>query len=76
MIVSLLLTTLIDRYALEYVYNYLIARRMSGWIPFVIKPQIYPLMFLLGVTAYAVVALIEYHRIRKVRLSEALKNVE
>ncbi|MBR2801583.1 MAG: ABC transporter permease [Erysipelotrichaceae bacterium] len=75
-IVSLLLTTLIDRYALEYVYNYLIARRMSGWIPFVIKPQIYPLMFLLGVTAYAVVALIEYHRIRKVRLSEALKNVE
>jgi len=49
---------------------------ITGWITFYIDPKIFVEMFVIGVAAYAIVAAIEYRRIRKVPMDEALKNVE
>lgn len=38
--------------------------------------RVYIKMFLLGLATYGLVAIIEYRRIRKVPMDEALKNVE
>ncbi len=49
---------------------------ITGWITFYVDPKIFVEMFVIGVAAYAVVAAIEYRRIRRVPMDEALKNVE
>ena len=63
---------------LELEIMQILFREMSitGWITFYIDPKIFVEMFVVGVAAYAVVAAIEYRRIRKVPMDEALKNVE
>ena len=38
--------------------------------------MIYVKMFLIGIGTYLVVALLEYRKIRRVAMDEALKNVE
>ena len=59
-----------------FFYKYMILREMTGWIPIHLRPVIYVRMFAMGLATYAVVALLEYRRIRNVPMSEALKNVE
>lgn len=49
---------------------------ISGWIALWIDPMIYVQMFVIGLVTYAVVALLEYKKIRKVPMGEALKNAE
>ena len=49
---------------------------LSGWIALYIDPKIYVKMFVIGLVTYAVVALLEYRKIQKVPMDEALKNVE
>ena len=41
-----------------------------------IDPVLYVKMFLLGFGTYLLVALIEYRRIKKVPMDQALKNIE
>ena len=48
----------------------------SGWIELWIDTKIYLEMFVIGIGTYAAVALLEYRRIRKIPMDEALKNVE
>lgn len=54
----------------------IVMQSMTGWISFYMDPKIYVEMFFLGICSYAVVAMIEYRRIRKVPMDSALKNVE
>ena len=54
----------------------LMLQSISGWIALWIDPMIYVKMFGAGFVTYAVVALLEYRRIRKVPMGEALKNAE
>ena len=49
---------------------------ISGWITMWVDPMIYVKMTAIGITAYAVVAVLEFRRIRHVPMDEALKNVE
>ena len=49
---------------------------ISGWIALWIDPMIYVRMFVIGLVTYAVVALLEHRKIRKVPMGEALKNAE
>ena len=49
---------------------------MSGWLRFIVGKWIFVEMFLLGLGAYLLVAILEFRKIRKVPMSEALKNVE
>lgn len=53
-----------------------VMQSMTGWISFYMDPKIYVEMFVLGICSYAVVAMVEYRRIRKVPMDTALKNVE
>ena len=57
---------------------FLIAIRieMSGWIPFIIGNDVYIKMLALGIGSYAVIAFLEYRKVRKVPMEAALKNVE
>ena len=54
----------------------IVMQSMTGWISFYMDPKIYEEMFVLGICSYAVVAMVEYRRIRKVPMDTALKNVE
>ena len=49
---------------------------LTGWIKLYIEPKIYPQMFVIGIISYAVVAMLQYRKIKKVPMDEALKNVE
>lgn len=53
----------------------IVMQSMTGWISFYMDPKIYVEMFVLGICSYAVVAMLEYRRIRKVPMDTALKNV-
>ena len=50
--------------------------RMEGWFSFVITPVGFVKMFLFGFVAYLIVMFIDYRRIKKIPMDEALKNVE
>ena len=49
---------------------------ISGWITLWIDPMIYVQMFAAGIITYGIVALLEFRRVKKVPMDEALKNVE
>ena len=61
---------------LEYVYRIAIVEFMTGWIMLRYENIVYAEMLALGIGSYAVIALLEMRRIRKVPMDQALKNVE
>ncbi len=71
---------LLVSYPLEYVIMQQIYRvlmeSMNGWIRFTMAPIIWVKMFALGLGAYCIVAFLEYRRIGRVPMDEALKNNE
>lgn len=48
----------------------------NGWLTLYYSPDIYPKMFVMIMVSYAVVAATQYHKIQKIPMDEALKNVE
>lgn len=48
----------------------------SGWIPFGISTKTYIQCFVLAILSYLVVAVMQMHKIGKIPMDEALKNVE
>lgn len=48
----------------------------SGWLTLYIDPKIYGEMFAMSMVAYLAVALLQFRRIQKIPMDEALKNVE
>lgn len=54
----------------------LVMKDFSGWIPFHIDFSIYVEAFALTIGAYLVVSFIQMHRIKKIPMDTALKNVE
>ena len=61
---------------MQILFREMMLTSISGWIALWIDPKIYVEMFLIGIGTYAVVAMIEYRRIKHVPMDEALKNVE
>ena len=49
---------------------------MKGWIILKMDPIVYGEMFILGMLAYAVVSFLEFRKIKKIPMTDALKNVE
>lgn len=58
------------------IFRVMMMESMSGWIALWVSPTLFPRMMAYGLAAYAVVAALEYRRIRRVPMDEALKNVE
>ena len=71
-----LLSLPLEECLMEILYNEMIMVMMKGWIPYYMDPMILIKMFVIGMVTYSVIAVFEYHRIRKVPMTAALKNVE
>ena len=61
---------------LVQIFKVMLRQMMSGWLTIYLEPMVYLEMFLLAIGTYIVVAIIEYRKIQKVPMEEALKNVE
>ena len=72
----LLLSLPVERQIMEVLFREMMLSSISGWITMWVDPMIYVKMTAIGITAYAVVAVLEFRRIRHVPMDEALKNVE
>ena len=72
----ILISLPIEGTLIRTVFIFCIKIMMNGWIELYMDPMIYLKMFVLGIVTYAVVAALEYRRIRKVPMTDALKNVE
>ena len=61
---------------LVVLFRVIMMQEMTGWFPLQVRRAVFVKMFLLGVSTYAAVALLEYRRIKRVPMEEALKHVE
>mgnify|MGYP007007776386 FL=1 len=75
-VIFLLLSFPIETVLMKALFRGIMISSISGWIPLYIDPVLYVKMFLLGFGTYLLVALIEYRRIKKVPMDQALKNIE
>lgn len=75
-VVSLLLSYPILSYVMVWIFRTMLKKMMSGWMIIWLDPSVYVKMFLLGMITYAIVAVLEYSKIRHIPMNEALKNVE
>ena len=51
-------------------------RDYTGWLSLYIAPKVYVEMLVLGIVSYGLVAILQFRKIKKVPMDEALKNVE
>ena len=75
-VICLLVSFPAERAVMEVLFREMMLSSISGWITMWVNPMIYVQMFGAGMVAYAVVALLEFFKIKKVPMDEALKNVE
>ena len=75
-VICLLLSLPIERQIMEVLFREMMLSSISGWITMWVDPMIYVKMMAIGIATYAVVAVLEFRRIRHVPTDEALKNVE
>ena len=75
-VLCLLLSLPLETVIMKVLFREMMLSSISGWITLWIAPMIYLQMFAAGIVTYTVVALLEFRRIKKVPMDEALKNVE
>ena len=75
-VICLLLSLPIERQIMEVLFREMMLSSISGWITMWVDPMIYVKMMAIGIATYAVVAVLEFRRIRHVPMDEALKNVD
>ena len=75
-VLCLLLSLPLETVIMKVLFREMMLSSISGWITLWIDPMIYLQMFAAGIVTYTVVALLEFRRIKKVPMDEALKNVE
>ena len=61
---------------IKYLMKIMIRLEMTGWIELYVGNIVYEEMLALGIGAYAVIAVLEYRKIGRVPMDEALKNAE
>ena len=72
----LLLSLPLETVIMKILFREMMLSSISGWITLWIDPMIYVQMFAAGIITYGIVALLEFRRVKKVPMDEALKNVE
>jgi len=71
--VSLVLSLPIVDRIMEVLFRIMMADRMTGWIPYYRESRVFVTALLMGAATYAVVAVLEYRKVKKVPMDEALK---
>lgn len=74
-VISILLSIIISKKIIEVIY-FEMMKDYTGWLSLYIAPKVYVEMFVLGIVSYGLVAILQYRKIKKVPMDEALKNVE
>lgn len=74
-IVALIATMPIVDQILGYLCVEILAQ-YPGWVPYFVPKSTYVEIILLGIVAYAVVALTQYRKVKRIPMNMALKNVE
>ena len=75
-VLSLLISYPLISVIMVRIFRIMLKQMMSGWLTIWLDPKVYAEMFVMAIITYAVVAFIEYRKIGKIPMSEALKNVE
>lgn len=75
-VLCLLISLPIEVEVMEVLFREVMLQEITGWIAFYLDPVLLAKMFGMGVCTYAIVALLEYRKVKKVPMEEALKNVE
>ena len=75
-VLCLLLSLPIETAVMNVLFREMMLASISGWITLWIDPMIYVQRFGAGIVTYGLVALLEFRRVKKVPMDEALKNVE
>lgn len=74
-IFSLIAGMVISTFVIDAIYRAMMID-YSGWLTLYIAPYVYVEMFLMTMAAYLVVAMLQFRKIKKIPMEEALKNVE
>lgn len=74
-VISLIIGLLIATGVIKMIYP-MFMMDFNGWLELYIAPLEYPKMFAMVMAAYGLVALLQFRKIRKIPMDEALKNVE
>lgn len=74
-ILSVIISLPISYLFMKAIYSEII-RSFSGWLTFYIDPMVYVQILVLGILAYAVVGALQFRKIKKIPMEEALKNAE
>ncbi|MGN1131884.1 MAG: FtsX-like permease family protein, partial [Ruminococcus sp.] len=74
-VISLLLSVPLCELTIRAIY-YALMQEFNGWLTYYIAPYVYPAMIIMGILCYGVVNFIQLNRIKKIPMSQALKNVE
>lgn len=74
-ILSSIVSALLGTKSLELVWR-IILYRMDGWLPAYVPVSSYVYMVLMVLAAYVLIMFIDYRRIKKIPMDQALKNVE
>ena len=74
-ILSVIISLPISYLFMKAIYSEII-RSFSVWLTFYIDPMVYVQMLVLGILAYAVVGALQFRKIKKIPMEEALKNAE
>lgn len=72
---SLLISLPLAYLTVRFIY-YIMMQEFKGWLPFWIAPWIYPAIFAIGIGCYFMVNLIEMKKLRRIPMTQALKNIE
>lgn len=75
-VVCILISIPVEVWLLKALFHIVMLVSMTGWIPIHLESDLYVKMFVIGFATYLAVAMLEYRRIRRVPMDEALKNVE
>ena len=73
-LLSLVISTFIAQFFIKIAWDIVLKNKMSGWLDFYIAPYLYPIIFGIGIGAFAVVYLFESRKISKINLAFALKD--
>jgi putative ABC transport system permease protein len=75
-IISLLLAVPITDTILRVMFTSYLYTEITGYIPYNISNSCFVEMIILGIISYAIVAVLQIYKIKKIPKSDALKNVE
>lgn len=75
-IISMLIGLPLCNILMKFIFQYEIAQKLSGWLPYYIEFNIFIKIFVMGIVSYIVVVFIQLLKIKKIPMTNALKNVE